>query len=125
MISYSSSGNTDKTDKFLAKLKAQQLYSSLDKHGRIGVEALRIATPTDKGLTASSWTYKIVKTKSSYSIVWINTNVVSGIPVAILLQYGHATGTGGWVEGKDYINPTIQPIFDKIAHDVWKEVTNG
>ena len=95
----------------------------LDKYGREGVKALESATPVDTGLTARSWYYEIKKTNGSVSISFYNSNIQNGIPIAIILQYGHGTGTGGWVEGRDYINPAIQPIFDKIAEKAWKEVT--
>ena len=89
----------------------------------ISVEALSAATPVDSGLTASSWYYEIEHNDTGASISFFNSNVNEGVPIAIILQYGHGTGTGGWVEGRDYINPAIQPIFDQIANDVWREVT--
>lgn len=97
---------------------------NLDKYGREGVAALAAATPIDTGNTAGSWVYEIVREAGSASIVFSNTNVVNGENIAILLQYGHGTGTGGYVVGRDYINPAIQPIFDKIANNAWKEVTS-
>jgi len=97
----------------------------LNKYGQEGVNALASATPVDSGLTADSWEYETIYKNGRYSIVWSNTNVESGIPVAILIQYGHATGTGGWVEGTDYINPSIRPLFDKIAENVWERVKNA
>jgi len=125
MIGYSSSGNFDKTDRFLVFLRSGKMFDSLNQYGRQGVDALRSATPIDSGLTASSWTYDIVRTRGTYSIVWSNTNTTTGVPVAVLIQYGHGTGTGGWVQGRDFINPVIRPLFDKIADKVWKEVKNG
>lgn len=98
------------------------IVDKLDNYGKQGVDALAAATPIESGLTAQSWRYEVVKRKRGYSLVWRNTNVVSGVPVAILIQYGHATGTGGWVEGIDYINPVILPLFEKIADEIWKEV---
>jgi hypothetical protein len=95
----------------------------LDKYGRKGVSALAAATPVDSGLTASSWSYEIENTKESAKITFNNSNIQNGVPIAIILQYGHGTGTGGWVQGRDYINPAIQPIFDQIVDDAWKEVT--
>ena len=95
----------------------------LDKYGREGVAALASATPVDSGLTASSWYYEITNGNGSATITFLNSNVNKGVPIAIILQYGHGTGTGGWVEGRDYINPAIQPIFDRIANDAWREVT--
>ena len=96
---------------------------NLDKYGREGVAALAAATPIDTGKTASSWVYEIVREAGSASIIFSNTNVVNGEKIAVLLQYGHGTRNGGYVVGRDYINPAIQPIFDKIAEDAWKEVT--
>lgn len=122
MISYRVEGNTNNTDKFLDAILKGDLYSSLDKHAQRGVEALKSATPHDSGLTAESWSYEIEKKSGSTIIWWLNTNVVNGFNVAIGLQYGHGTGTGGWVEGEDYINGALKPIFDEIANDVWEEV---
>ena len=95
----------------------------LDKYGRMGVEALSKATPVDTGLTASSWYYEIESTDKETSITFYNSNIQNGIPIAIILQYGHGTGTGGWVEGRDYINPALRSVFDEIAEKAWKEVT--
>lgn len=95
--------------------------SFLDKYGQEGVMALQENTPKETGLTASSWYYEIVKTNTGYSIQWKNSNIQNGVPIAIILQYGHATGTGGYVEGTDYINPAIGPIFERIAKNAWKE----
>jgi hypothetical protein len=99
------------------------ITSILDKFGKEGVEALSKNTPVDSGLTAGSWNYKISNSKGKATISWYNSNVVNGVPIAIILQYGHGTQNGGWIEGRDYINPTMRPIFDKITEDVWKEVT--
>ncbi len=125
MVEFSHSGSFSKTEKFLAYLRSGQLYKSLDAGGRQGVSALAAATPVDSGLAASSWTYKIKVSPSGAMISWHNTNIESGFPVAIMLQYGHGTGTGGYVQGRDYINPAIKPIFDKIAEDVWRAVTSA
>ena len=95
----------------------------MDKYGREGVAALSSATPMDTGKTAQSWYYEIENKNGSATLTFYNSNIQDGTPIAIILQYGHATGTGGWVEGRDYINPAIQPIFDKLAADAWKEVT--
>ena len=95
----------------------------LDKYGKEGVAALSAATPIDTGKTANSWSYKINRQNGSVSIDFYNSNFSNGVPIAIILQYGHATNNGGWVQGRDYINPAIQPIFDKIAKNAWKEVT--
>ena len=123
MITFKQKGNFSKLNRYLERVKEVAKISILDKYGQAGVEALSSATPTDTGLTASSWYYKIERTKTSATIQFLNSNINDGVPIAVILQYGHGTGTGGWVEGRDYINPAIQPIFDKIANDAWKEVT--
>ena len=123
MITLKQKGNFSKLNRYLERVKEAAKISILDKYGQAGVEALSSATPTDTGLTASSWYYKIERTKTSATIQFLNSNINDGVPIAVILQYGHGTGTGGWVEGRDYINPAIQPIFDKIANDAWKEVT--
>lgn len=123
MISFRQKGDFSKASRFLKKAKDAINLRDLDKYGREGVAALASATPIDSGLTANSWYYEIVKKNGSVSIVFANKNVQNGVPIAVIIQYGHATGTGGWVEGRDYINPTIRPIFDKIAINAWKEVT--
>lgn len=122
MISITASGNTKNTDAFLARMLKGDLYANLAPYAERGVEALRSATPHDTGVTADSWTYEITKTSGSATIWWKNTNIISGFNVAIGLQYGHGTGTGGWIEGYDFINPALRPIFDEIANAVWKEV---
>jgi hypothetical protein len=98
-------------------------FDNLEQYGQKGVDALASATPKDSGETAHCWAYKIERKSGKVSIVWSNTNVVNGSNIAVLIQYGHGTGTGGYVQGRDYINPAIRPIFDKIADDVWKKVT--
>ena len=123
MISIRHKGDYGKLTRYLEKLKSNARVSILDKYGKAGVEALASATPVDTGLTAQSWYYKVEVKGSSATITFCNSNIQNGIPIAIILQYGHGTGTGGWVEGRDYINPAIQPIFDKIVDDAWKEVT--
>lgn len=123
MITFKQKGNFSKLNRYLERVKEVVKIGILDKYGQAGVEALSSATPTDTGLTASSWYYKIERTKTSATIQFLNSNINDGVPIAVILQYGHGTGTGGWVEGRDYINPAIQPIFDKIANDAWKEVT--
>lgn len=123
-MGYSSKGSFNRTENWLKRLIHGNAYASLDRFGREGVQALASATPKDSDLTASSWTYEILRDHKSTSIIWGNTNIVDGRPIAILLQYGHATGTGGYVEGRNYINPALQPIFDRIAADVWKAVTS-
>lgn len=125
MITVSSPGSFQKTEKFLSQMSKGDFFNFLEHYGAVGVDALSSATPVESGLTAHSWTYEVVKKPGQYSIVWHNTNVNDGLPIAILIQYGHGTGTGGWVEGRDYINPAIRPIFDQMADELWRQVTNG
>jgi hypothetical protein len=115
-------GDFAKLTRYLIKAKKAINLSDLDRYGKEGVAALSSATPVDTGLTARSWYYEIEKTETSVSISFYNSNVQRGIPIAIILQYGHGTRNGGWVQGRDYINPAIQPIFDNIAERAWKEV---
>lgn len=122
MIVIKQKGDFSKFTRYLERVKGVFDISILDKYGKIGVDALSSATPIDSGLTSNSWFYKVVRDKDSARIEFGNSNIKDGVPIAIILQYGHATGTGGWVEGRDYINPAIQPVFDKIADDAWKEV---
>lgn len=124
MITITSQGDFKKTTDFLKKLSAGDFYSDLNKYGQMGVDALSRATPIDSRLTASSWKYRLIKGRRP-GIEWYNTNEVNGTPVAILIQYGHGTGTGGYVVGRDFINPAIRPIFEKISADVWKKVRYG
>lgn len=121
-VTVSSKGSSDSTEKWLASIASGSIFQALDRFGQQGVEALRAATPEDTTNTANCWEYEIVRDGKSYSIIWNNTNIQDGRPIAILLQYGHATRTGGYVEGRDYINPALKPIFDKMADQVWKEV---
>lgn len=123
MISFRQKGDFSKLTRFLEKAKEAVKIGDLDKYGREGVAALASATPVDSGLTANSWSYEITHEKGSFSITFNNSNIQNGVPIAIILQYGHGTGTGGWVQGRDYINPSIQPLFDKIAENAWREVT--
>ena len=123
MISFRHKGDFSKSTRFLEKAKGAVRHSSFDKYGRAGVAALASATPVDTGKTANSWGYEIVNDKGSVTISFTNSNIQNGVPIAIILQYGHGTGTGGWVQGRDYINPAIRPIFDKIVEEAWKEVT--
>lgn len=122
-ISFKHRGDFSKLTSYLERAKNAVRLGTLDKYGREGVAALAAATPVDSGLTASSWSYEITHNQGSASITFNNSNIQNGVPIAIILQYGHGTGTGGWVQGRDYINPAIQPIFDKIANEAWKEVT--
>ena len=123
MIKFSHKGDFSKTTSFLERAKEVIHVGVLDRYGREGVAALASATPVDTGLTAKSWKYEIIRTQGSVSINFKNTNIQNGVPIALILQYGHGTRNGGWVEGRDYINPTIQPIFDKLAKELWGEVT--
>lgn len=123
MISFRQKGDFSKTTRYLERIKNTMRIGELDKYGREGVAALASATPVDTGKTAQSWYYKIENKKGSITISFFNSNIQNGVPIAIILQYGHGTGTGGWVQGRDYINPAIQPIFDKIAENAWREVT--
>lgn len=123
MVRFRQKGDFSKLTRYLERVKETVRLGDLDKYGREGVAALASATPADTGLTAQSWYYKIERKKGSVSISFHNSNVQDGVPIAIILQYGHGTGTGGWVEGRDYINPAVQPIFDAIAKNAWGEVT--
>lgn len=125
MISFEVTGSTSKIERFLQRLRSGEIYASLDRYGAMGQAALASATPVDSGLTASSWSYEVKRSGTSYEIIWSNTNTISGFNVAISLQYGHGTGTGGYIQGRDYINPAIKPIFDQIESAVWKEVTRS
>lgn len=125
MINMSHKGELKATYAFLNRLSdGKYLEHTLAKYGEKGVEALREATPIDTGKTANSWQYEIIQNDTGVSIVWSNTNVNNGIPIAVLIQYGHATGTGGYIEGIDYINPALKPIFEEIAQKVWRTVTD-
>ena len=123
MITFRHKGDFSKLTRFLEKAKETVRLGDLDKYGREGVAALASATPIDTGLTASSWYYEIENKNGRATISFHNSNIQNGVPIAIILQYGHGTGNGGWVEGRDYINPAIQPIFDKIVNNAWREVT--
>ena len=123
MITFKHKGDFSNLTRFLERAKEAVHMGDLDKYGRAGVEALASATPVDSGETANSWYYEITNSKGSAKITFNNSNIQNGVPIAIILQYGHGTGTGGWVEGRDYINPAIQPIFDEIANNAWREVT--
>lgn len=123
MITFKHKGDFSRTTRFLNKAKKAVKLSDLERFGKEGVAALASATPVETGKTANSWYYEIERTNGSVSISFKNSNIQNGVPIAIILQYGHGTRNGGWVEGRDYINPTIQPIFDKILNDAWREVT--
>lgn len=125
MIVLKNKGDFSKTTNFLKRITKLDYKSILSKYGKMGVDALAKATPVDTGLTASSWSYEIVEDDGGATIYWKNSNVVKGISIAVILQYGHGTGTGGYVEGIDYINPALRSIFEGIADDAWKEVTGS
>jgi hypothetical protein len=120
-----SQGDFSRTFKFLEKVKKLNTQKILEKYAKAGVAALASATPVDSGLTANSWTYEISISGESATINWVNTNVNKGVNIAVILQYGHGTGTGGYVQGIDYINPAMRPIFDRIAEEAWMEVVNA
>ena len=123
MISFRQKGDFSKATNYLMKLKKAVGMKDLSKYGKAGVAALSSATPVDSGVTASSWYYEIDNQNGRVSINFCNSNVNEGVPIAIILQYGHGTGTGGWVQGRDYINHAILPVFDRIAEEAWREVT--
>ena len=123
MVSFRHKGDFAKLTRYLEKASKSARPKVLEKYGREGVAALASATPVDTGLTASSWYYKITQKNGGYVLSFHNSNIQNGVPIAIILQYGHGTRNGGWVQGRDYINPAIQPIFDKLANDAWREVT--
>lgn len=123
MIRFKHSGNFKHAEAFFDRATAKSHLAVLEKYGQVGVNALASATPKDSGSTAESWDYEIEEGKNSDKIYWTNSNENDGVNVAVLLQYGHGTGTGGYVPGTDYINPAMKPIFDQIADETWKEVT--
>ena len=123
MISFRQQGDFRKLTNYLEKVKESVHLGILDKYGREGVAALASATPVESGLTATSWYYKIEQQKGSATLTFYNSNIQNGVQIAIILQMGHGTRNGGWVQGRDYINPVIQPLFDKIAREAWREVT--
>lgn len=125
MLQIKSKGDFKKTKKFLSSASNLKLRAILDKYGKMGVDSLSGATPIDSGKTASSWSYEIKESSSSAVISWTNSNVNGSVNIAIILQYGHGTGTGGYVSGRDYINPAMRPVFDKMAEDVWREVVRS
>lgn len=124
MITINTKGDFTKTEKFLHGIKKLSINDTLHKYGKLGVEKLKAATPKDTSNTSNRWRYEVSTTSNVSSITWINDSNAGGIPVVILLQYGHATGTGGYVQGTDFINPALKSIFRSLADDVWKEVTS-
>lgn len=122
MVRFRQKGDFSKLTSYFERLKEVVKLGDLDKYGREGVDALSSATPVDSGVTASSWYYEIEHREGSARISFHNSNIQNGVPIAIILQYGHGTRHGGWVQGRDYINPAIQPLFDRITDDAWREV---
>lgn len=125
MISFQSTGDFRKTNLFLKRMSEGEIFKTLDKYGHEGVIALASMTPKETGITAESWNYEVEVTPRSASIIWGNSHIEEGRPIAVLLQYGHGTRNGGWVEGRDYINPALRPVFDRILLNVWREVTSA
>lgn len=125
MISVRHKGNFEKTTRFLKNASRGRYIAVLERYAQAGVAALASATPIESGETANSWYYQIEQGRGFSKIIFCNSNIQKGVPIAIILQYGHGTGTGGWVQGRDYINPAIQPIFDNIANNAWREVAKS
>lgn len=123
MIEASASGSFANIEAFFKLMNSDQIYAGLSKYGAEGVAALASATPIDSGETKNAWSYEIVKTKGTYSIIWSNSHMAGPTPVVILLQHGHGTGNGGYIQGRDFINPALKPIFDRISSEVWRVVT--
>ena len=122
VVMFRQKGNFKRTSDFLKHASSLNLDTILNQYGQEGEEALRAATPKDTGTTANNWSYSIHKGTGSITITWSNSNIVDGVPIAVILQYGHGTRNGGYVQGTDYINPAMKPIFDKIAQQAWEEV---
>lgn len=125
MIEFTVSGSFDKTESFLKRVRKLDIPGILESCGQLGVNALSHATPVETGLAAHSWGFEVSSSGGVYQIAWTNTDTENGFPVVIMLQYGHGTGTGGWVSGRDFINPAIRPVFDQIADKVWKAVISA
>lgn len=125
MIKFESTGSFSRTETFLKRVTSGDIFRSLSRQAEIGRNALARATPVDSGQTAEAWSSRVSKRGNVWEIVWTNTNRPDGVPLAIMLQYGHGTGTGGFVQGRDYINPALKPVFDQISRTVWEEVTRA
>lgn len=123
MITFKQKGDFKKTEKLLKKSLGKDYRSILEKYAKQGVVALSSATPKDSGTTAALWDYEIIQNQGSLSVIWKNYNINKGVNIALILQYGHGTRNGGYVQGRDYINPALRPIFDELANAAWKEVT--
>lgn len=122
MIRFKQHGDFQKTKKYLMGIRRPVKYEVLNRFGRMGVDALMANTPVDSGETARAWGYKIEEKGDRISLVFTNSNINDGVQIAVIIQYGHGTGTGGWVEGRDYINPAIRPLFDQMVEEIWKGV---
>lgn len=125
MIRFKHKGDFRHTDTLFQKIHQQSYMNVLKKYGEAGVKALASVTPMESGETASAWGYEIIQTYNGYTLYWTNSHINRGVNIAVILQYGHGTGSGGYVKGIDYINPAIRPIFDQIANEAWKEVTSA
>lgn len=123
MIRFKQKGDFKKLTTYLTRIENVSKTCDLNAYGRKGVEALSSATPVDTGKTADSWDYKITVSNGVIKISWYNSNIQNGVPIAVIIQYGHATRNGGFVQGRDYINPAIKPVFDQMANEMWREVT--
>ena len=123
MVSFKQKGDFKKLSSYLERIKETFDIGILDKYGKAGVAALASATPKDTGKTSESWSYNITRKDGRVTLSFTNSNIQNGVPIAVIIQYGHATRNGGWVEGRDYINPALRPIFEQIANEAWKEVT--
>lgn len=123
MITISSKGNFNNTEKFFKKVISSNYLSIFEKYGKEGVRLLSSATPVDTGKTSESWTYDVKKSKRGISIEWSNSNVINGVQIAVIIQYGHGTQNGAYIQGQDYINPVIKPLFDILTNDIWKDVS--
>lgn len=123
MIKFIQKGNFNNTEAFFSRVQKIQIRAAMQKYGELGVKALASATPNGSGKTAEAWSYEIQSSGGSYALYFLNNNTNKGVNIAVILQYGHGTGTGGYVQGRDFINPAIRPIFDSMVDDIWKEVT--
>lgn len=124
-FSLETSGTWQNTESWLKRMSKADIYKTLDKYGKMGVDALSKATPKESGETAGAWSFRTQISGRNAKIEWLNNHINQGVNIAVILQYGHGTGTGGYVQGRDYINPAIQPVFDQITESVWKEVTRA
>lgn len=125
MIEMKVSGSFGNTERFLSQMSRGALIRNMQKYASEGVQALRAATPSDSGMAAESWGSRVERTRSAITIYWTNTDIESGFPVAVMLQYGYYTGTGGYVQGRDYINPALAPVIDRLIDDIWRVVTSA